>query len=263
MSRISNALKYASQTTLGLRYGLDALLYGRKYQRGELEKLKDAARGQAVLVVGNGPSLNRTPLDEFSGVRSIGMNKIDLLYKRVDWRPDFVCCINNLVARQHAPEMLSANKNVFFSWKNRMFMDRGSRERSCFFVERSGRPFSTDPTDYIATGPTVTYTALQFAYWMGADPVIIFGCDHSFKFDGDPLTYEKMKGDDPNHFDPNYFKGHDWGTPDYIAMEACYAEARHAFEKDGRKVFDATIDGKLQIFEKISVDEAKSLCGLA
>lgn len=259
---VSNSLKALSQATMPLRYGVDALLYDNEAHRASIEALRGVARGKPVLVVGNGPSLNHTPLNDFAGVRSIGMNKIDLLYDRVAWRPDFVCCINIPVARQHARQIVDANQHAFFSWKTRLVMDRSTRARAHFFVERPYRPFSTDVSQYVAAAPTVTYTALQFAYWMGADPVVIFGCDHSFKYEGGPSTYEKMSGDDPNHFDPNYFKGRYWGTPDYVAMEACYAEARQAFEADGRKVYDATIGGKLQIFEKISLGRAKEICGV-
>lgn len=52
-------------------------------------------------------------------------------------------------------------------------------------------------------GPTATCAALQMAVWMGADHVILFGVDHSFKFVGDPFKYEKMQSDNSNRLDPN------------------------------------------------------------
>ena len=41
--------------------------------------------------------------------------------------------------------------------------------------------------------------------------------------------------------------------------EAAYVEAQIAFAAYGRKIYDATIDGKLQIFEKIQLGEARRL----
>ena len=62
-----------------------------------------------------------------------------------------------------------------------------------------------------------------------------------------------------NHFDPNYFSNMKWGLPNLDASEVGFRLAREAFEKDGRNVLDATINGKLQVFPKISVEEAKKL----
>lgn len=49
--------------------------------------------------------------------------------------------------------------------------------------------------------------------------------------------------------------------PDLDRSEEAYGAAKRAFEADGRKIYDATIGGKLEVFEKISLDEAKRLAG--
>ncbi|MFK7840888.1 MAG: hypothetical protein AB8B54_01370, partial [Sphingorhabdus sp.] len=112
----------------------------------------------------------------------------------------------------------------------------------------------------MGSGATVTYAALQLAYHMGANPVIIVGVDHSFDKSGSANIYEKRSGADNNHFDPNYFKdGSYWGVPNLDASEEVFLKSRIAFEQDGRKIYDATVDGKLQIFEKIAIDDAVAL----
>jgi hypothetical protein len=86
--------------------------------------------------------------------------------------------------------------------------------------------------------------------------------DHSFKYPGSKQTYQKREGPDPNHFDPNYFKvGTYWGTPDLDQCERDYGLARRAFEADGRKVYDATVGGKLEVFEKVELARAYQLVG--
>jgi hypothetical protein len=47
-----------------------------------------------------------------------------------------------------------------------------------------------------------------------------------------------------------YKKGMGWRIPDYKGEELAYRMALKAFEADGRKIYDATIGGKLQIFPK-------------
>ena len=46
-----------------------------------------------------------------------------------------------------------------------------------------------------------------------------------------------------------------WDAPDYETEEFAYKLARKEFEKSGRKIYDATIGGKLNVFEKVNFDE--------
>jgi len=67
-----------------------------------------------------------------------------------------------------------------------------------------------------------------------------------------PNTTGQAEGDDPNHFSAAYFgKGFRWQLPDLETSEMGYRMARQAYEKAGRRVLDATIGGKLDIFEKV------------
>ncbi len=242
------------------RYAFHSMLYRAFHDNSALLHLKDRHRFRPLLVVGNGPSLNRTPLDDFSNVPAIGMNKIDLIFPRVQWRPELIVCVNNLVARQHQDFFVASKIPVFLAWKTRLMLRRHNRPKLNYFDLNASNEFSTDATSGFGSSATVTYIALQIAYWMGAEPVVLFGVDHSFKFSGPKATYEKRSGDDENHFDPNYFRsGSVWGTPDLDQSEKDYKIARDAFEADGRHVFDATIEGRLAVFEKITVEEARSI----
>jgi len=65
----------------------------------------------------------------------------------------------------------------------------------------------------------------------------------------------QSEGDDPNHFSAAYFgKGFRWQLPDLETSEIGYRMARQAYEKAGRRVLDATVGGKLDIFEKVNYD---------
>lgn len=210
-----------------------------------------------MLVVGNGPSLNKTPLDAFRGVPSIGMNKIDLIYPRTTWRPNFVVCMNSMVVRQHWAEWLMQDTPVFVNWSARRNIPLRHRGRFNFFYNRFGRSFSLDPPSGLGASETVTYAALQLAFFSGANPVIIVGVDHSFQNSGKKLHYERWKGPDVNHFDANYFKdGSLWGVPDLQGSEDAYCRALRAFRESGREIYDATIGGKLDVFPKIDIKEA-------
>lgn len=255
--------RFVIRMTKPARYAFDSVTFKMTGDQEPLDALRDRHKGKPMLVVGNGPSLNQTPLERFAGVPSIGMNKIDLIYPRTNWRPELVVCANNLVAIQHQDIFAASNIPIFVGWKARRYLRRDTRRKVYFFNTTLTNAFSTDAVAGFGSSATVTYFALQMAYWMGADPVIIFGVDHSFKFKGPEATYQKREGPDTNHFDPNYFKsGTYWGTPDLDQSEIDYTLARHAFEADGRKVYDATVGGKLNVFEKISVEDAETLSRL-
>lgn len=247
--------------TRPIRYWLDSATYRAAGAADQLEALRGARKSQPMLVVGNGPSLNKTPLDDFKGVAAIGMNKIDLLYDRVSWRPDLVVCTNSLVVKQHATVFAESEIPVYLSWKARRMMP-GDARNVHYFLSLASREFHGEITQGVGSAGTVTYTALQLAYFMGADPVILFGVDHSFKTGGNPNDVALRKGEDVNHFDPNYFTaGTYWGVPNLDLSEKAYLASRLAFEADGRRILDASIGGKLDIFEKIDLDQARTLAG--
>jgi hypothetical protein len=115
--------------------------------------------------------------------------------------------------------------------------------------------FYTDVTNGVWAGATVTYVAMQLAYHMGFETVVLIGVDHSFATKGRPHAVVVSEGDDPNHFDPKYFgKGFRWQLPDLETSEVAYRMAKAQFERDGRRIVDATIGGKLQVFPKVDYE---------
>ena len=92
---------------------------------------------------------------------------------------------------------------------------------------------------------------MQLAYWMGFQKVVLIGVDHRFATEGPAHKAVTSQSDDPNHFDPNYFgKGFKWQLPDLLTSGIAYGIAKRAFEADGRKVVDCTVDGALDVFPK-------------
>jgi hypothetical protein len=259
LSRVETTLRMA---TVRPRYALDAALFRLGGRSAALLPLRRRHAGRPMLVVGNGPSLNRTPLDRFAHVPAIGMNKISLLFPRTTWRPGYIMACNNPVVQQHAEFFRESEIPILLAYKCRWFLGRGPRRNVGFYNMFPDPAFSTDFSRGVGMASTVSYVALQFAYYLGADPVIIFGIDHNFQHRPDShQAYQKMEGGDPNHFDPNYFAhGVKWGLPDLDNDRRLFRLAKAAFEADGRRIFDATVDGKLPVYDKLSVGEALELC---
>ena len=124
--------------------------------------------------------------------------------------------------------------------------------------------FFTDLTEGCWEGSTVTMVAIQLAYYMGFSEVILAGVDHSYQFSGNPHAEVTSAGDDPNHFASNYFgKGFRWHLPDLEGSELSYRVANFMFRQAGRRIVDATIGGKLQVFPKVEYDSLFSQGALA
>ena len=72
--------------------------------------------------------------------------------------------------------------------------------------------FCPDISRGVHEGWTVTYAALQIAFFLGFDEVVIIGMDHRYQYEGKPNEARRLDGVDPNHFMPNYFGGGSSGT---------------------------------------------------
>jgi hypothetical protein len=112
--------------------------------------------------------------------------------------------------------------------------------------------FCQDITEGVHEGWTVTYVALQNAYYLGFFEVLLVGLDHSFVFEGEPNETRRLDGHDANHFSSDYFGGGQlWHNPDLGKSEESYRIAREQFERAERRILDATVDGACTVFEKI------------
>lgn len=229
-----------------------------------LENYKNAYRGKRCFIIGNGPSLKQTDLSRLRGEYTFGMNRIYLLFPELGFSTSFFLSVNDLVIEQCASDILALPIPRFLSWRSRGFilplLNEGAelpQNPPLIFLHTTytGPRFATDARQRLWEGATVTYVALQLAYHLGFNQVILIGVDHSFTTQGKPNTTVTSQGDDPDHFSGNYFgKGFRWQLPDLDTSEQSYAMARRAYAAAGREVLDATIGGKLIIFPKVDYD---------
>lgn len=220
----------------------------------ELTRFKDLHRGQRCFIIGNGPSLNQTDLKRLENEVTFGLNRIYLLFPQLGFETSYFVSINTLVLEQCRADILGLRMPRFITWRARRWFD----EQGIYFLDTDYTDppsFSQDIRGRIFEGSTVTFVALQIAYYMGFEEVILVGVDHSFSAKGKPNETVISKGDDPDHFSSNYFgKGFRWQLPDLEASEIGYEMAKSAYESDGRRVLDATVGGKLQVFPKANYE---------
>ncbi len=227
-----------------------------------LAALKDTHKGERAFIIGNGPSLKQTDLTKLKNEFTFGMNRIYLMFPELGFSTSCLVSINDLVIEQCAAEMAALDLPKFFAWRshryfanlpNSSFIFHLSSFPTFLYTTYTGPKFSRDVRGRVWEGATVTNVALQLAFHMGFEKVVLIGVDHNFASKGDANQTVVSDGDDPNHFSPAYFgKGFRWQLPDLDTSEIGYRFARQAYQKAGREVLDATIGGKLTIFPKVN-----------
>lgn len=227
-----------------------------------LRNFHNAHVAQRAFILGNGPSLNKCDLTLLRGEFTFGVNSIFLNYENMGFHPTYYVVEDVFVAEDRAEQIdnYQGPSAKFFGnylqycidnsfdtiWLNVRFR----------YDDYPGFPhFSKNALRMLWTGGTVTYLCLQLAYYMGFSKVYLIGFDHSYKIPSDAQisnTEILSVSDDPNHFHPDYFgKGYRWHDPRVDRMEKAYASAKKVFESDGRRIYNATIGGNLEVFERV------------
>lgn len=222
----------------------------RRASMQAITKFKDRYPGHRCFIIGNGPSLRQTDLKKLKNEFTFGMNRIYLAFPELGFATTFFVSINDLVIQQTAADIQKLKMPKFIAWRSRQWL-QPVHDLFFLYTTYTEPVFAKNAAGRLWEGATVTYTALQLAYYMGFNEVILIGVDHSFATRGKPNETVTSSGDDPNHFNPAYFgKGFRWQLPDLETSEMAYRMAKQAFESDGRRVLDATIGGKLSVFPK-------------
>ena len=206
--------------------------------------------GERLVLVANGPSLNMMDLSFLKSETTMGMNKIFLGFKKFRFYPRYYVAVNDKVLHQAQKEIKSMTCVKFLSDKVPGLFQENALTHLIKTTHKGG--FYHDINQGVREGGTVTFAALQIAYYLGFKEVIIIGLDHRYDFQGKPNETKVFQGADNNHFDPAYFGyGQTWDNPDLQKSEMFYQLAKQEYERDNRILVDATPDGACTVFDKV------------
>jgi hypothetical protein len=237
--------------------------------REKMSTFRDRHKGERLVIIGNGPSLNNLDLSRLKGEYTIGVNGIFYAKDAMGFDPTYYVVEDTAVMADNL-DMIKAYEaghkffpsiyrdkvgeadNVSYFMMNRGFYSPSSPN---FCIPR----FATDVTQQVFCGQSVTIINLQLAYHMGFTQVVLIGMDFSYvipddaEIDGNLIT---SAGHDPNHFHPDYFgRGKVWKDPKLDRVLASYSLAKRVFEADGRSIVNATAGGKLELFDRANYEQ--------
>jgi hypothetical protein len=248
----------AARLTDARAWGEGTLTPAGRANRAYIERFKDIHAGRRCVIIGNGPSLKHTEMSLLRNEFTFGLNRIYLMFDELGFESTFHVVVNELVVEQCADDFRRITAPLFTTTANRQFL--AGAGNIGYLSRLIGPRFSTDASRGIWEGATVTYVAMQLAYYMGFTQVVLIGVDHRFAVAGKPNQVVESTGPDASHFDSRYFgKGFRWQLPDLERSELAYGLARRQFEKDSRRIVDATAGGALTVFPKMPLHEALGL----
>lgn len=236
-------------------------------------------KSRRAFLIGNGPSLRNTPLDLLLDEVTFAMNKIHLIYPQTDWRPSYYLFFE--AYGDGDPRKLDEDPNVG-DWMNYVIPYHVEDGERCLirdgYQEAISRKTNGKYLDnvrwvpgtcehlgqdingaYVPRAwhlPTICKyggtmnVALHIAFMMGYDPVYLVGCDLGFK----PIPPGAKA--DPNHFHPRYWTWDDHPLEDRDAtLVQMHKVARRQYEGMGRKIYNATMGGELEVYERVDLME--------
>lgn len=220
-----------------------------------LSSFRDAHLDERCVIIGNGPSLNRTDMTLLRDEVTFGMNRLYLMYEELGFPATYHVAVDKLVVRQFADELRRVPSPLFAMATSRE--DLGSDGDISYLQQRIGARFSTDLRRGVGVAGTVTYVAMQIAYHMGFREVILIGVDHNDPSARNaPAVDTRSEPPAQSHFHPDYYpKGTRLLGMNLQSAESGYSRARDAFERRGAKIVDATVGGNLRVFPKVRLEE--------
>ena len=242
-------------------------------ERARLATLRNRFAGQKIVIMGNGPSLRDIDLDAMRGTPTFAANRISLAYDSTAWRPTYYTCLDWRVTPDNYQEINALRGSIFF-FPNRFrgLLRTGEDVYWYHSINRTDRwreQFETNATHGVRGLGTVVTAMLQLAWHMGYREFVLVGVDADYtipptvqqagpaRFDtGHRLELTSTADDDANHFDPRYFgTGKRWHDPNVDEMVRCFALCRKAIEARGGRIVNATPGGRLEVFDRVNLDE--------
>lgn len=191
-----------------------------------IAELENKYSGERIFLIGNGPSLQDTPLEKLNSEYTLAMNKINYIYDSTSWRPDFyyvsspLSKVSNkketMVAIKENAEnssticLLNSTYSSYFSGENIYFTDRIKlntgvnpfHQASLNEIEQMDishlSKYWSDNLSHFAYHYHTMYEAVQFAVYAGFEEIYFVGTDLGMEYSNPHMIFSG--GMDPNKY---------------------------------------------------------------
>ena len=219
-----------------------------------------------IFVIGNGPSLNNYDLSQLAGKHTFACNRF-YLYKGLTWTPTYYTVADEGVLFDYWDEVMGYAEKAersFFPAVHPQGMEVKPLVNlpNVTFYELTWGGFYMDDGFKVGLNGTVANVMIQLAYKLGYENIYLLGVDMNYTVNG-TMTMDSngrdmySHGDDPNHFDPNYFgDGHHFHYPKVDLMIERLGWLNRQLAERGVKLYNLNPDSKFKACHFADFDEA-------
>lgn len=231
------------------------------YYESIIKKFKDIHKGERCFIVGTGPSLEKTNISLIKDEIIFGVNTLYSGLKKFGIECKYYVVGDSMVFKEHYKGILQLDATLFLAvYTGREYLHKKRKyqkyqKKEPIVIRRIGHLYSGWSTEELSTGiyssDTIVHLALQIAYYMGFKEVYLLGCDcdysrkHHFNGEAYSFQFKGAKGKKLERW-TNWYHSNIFNT---------YKTCKKVFEDDGRKIYNSTVGGKLDVFERKSLEE--------
>jgi hypothetical protein len=251
-----------------------ALIQNCKSNPG-IAQFKNRHKGKRCFLIGNGPSLRSDDLTKLHKNSEItfGCNYINKIFPYTKWRPNYYIVDDSYFIRNNIHIINKIDIGVKFIplfeniHNDELFLNRtmiNDVYGEIIYYNRlppSGINhnfhFSEDPSKAIVISGTVMFPMLQISAYMGFNEIYLLGVDNT---QGIPYKQEIYFSRKRHFYEDNYkeFQKHeldyDYRYITEILNDNAYKCANKFSHSNGFRIYNATRDGELEVFERRDFD---------
>ena len=218
----------------------------------ELSLYRKKHKGQRCFIVATGPSLKIEDLKMLKGEICFSMNSIIKSFDKTDWRPTYYTITDpgvfesykDLVKEKYFQKIFyrkgldDKNKNVcHFSLniiKYRFCLNSKNFKNKLFPSKNIKR--------YFNDGPSVVFSIIQLAIYMGFSEIYLLGQDCNYEGN----LHSNIASVDYK-FKPTNVQA--------LSMIDCFENYSSVLDKYSLKIFNATRGGRLEVFPRVNLED--------
>ena len=218
----------------------------------KLKKLQNIHDNDRCFIIATGPSMTMDDLKKLKNEITFGMNSLCRAFDEIGWETTYFAIQDKSVYKKMYEDLgkLSTTK-LFVSddisdvsqIKSNLFRYPLNIYNHKTVTDKFIYKFSNTICEEVSAGFTIAYSALQIAIYMGFKEIYLLGCDCNYVDDK-----EKRHFIETGHYDPNYKTIGD-------KMIEAYKVAKKYADDHNIKIYNATRGGKLEVFERVDLDD--------
>lgn len=222
----------------------------------EVMAYRDRYRGRIGFLIGNGPSVRIEDLEQMGNGVTFCCNRFYLAYERMKFRPTFLCSCDPQMILDFGQEMIDRGESTVWFVNGEPVQRNGSY----LWLRSKERPrvnLRRNVLYEVSPGGATLIAAAQIGYFMGIRHFVLYGVDHTFKFqtttakNGDP----RSAIGEGNHFIAGYRSGRPWVPPAQRQIEEGWQSMEAQLRREGGWMVNATRGGALEVLPRRSLEE--------